>query len=77
MNRAVGKRLATVGIAVGVVSLLTIIVGFVMPASASALVNAWAASPSHNAWMLRSDKTSMQIGAAVLNNRLYGAVNFS
>lgn len=31
VNRALGKRLATVGIAVGVVSLLTIIVGLIMP----------------------------------------------
>ena len=53
------------------------IVGYVMPSSASALVDAWAASPPHNAWMLRTDKSAMQVGAVVLNDRLYGAVNFS
>jgi uncharacterized protein YkwD len=53
------------------------IVGYVMPSSASALVKAWAASPPHNAWMLRTDKSAMQVGAVELNNKLYGAVNFS
>lgn len=31
VNRAIGRRLATVGVAVGVISLLTIIVGLLMP----------------------------------------------
>jgi uncharacterized protein YkwD len=52
------------------------IVGFVKPASASSLVRAWAGSPAHNAWMLSSGVSSMQVGAAQLGGRLYGAVNF-
>ncbi|MFC7536829.1 hypothetical protein ACFQPG_05540 [Sphingomonas sp. GCM10030256] len=31
VNRAIGRRLATVGVAVGVISLLTIVVGLIMP----------------------------------------------
>lgn len=53
------------------------IVGYVQPASAEALVQAWANSPGHRAWMVRTDKTAMQVGAVVLDNRLYGAVDFS
>jgi len=53
------------------------IVGYVQPASAAALVQAWANSPDHRAWMVRTSVSSMQVGAVVLNNRLYGAVNFS
>ena len=52
------------------------IVGYVRPASVSSLVRAWAGSPAHNAWMLRAGVTSMQIGAAQLDGRLYGAVDF-
>ncbi len=52
------------------------IVGFVKPASASSLVRAWANSPAHNAWMLNSGVSSMQVGAAQSGGRLYGAVNF-
>ena len=53
------------------------IVGYVQPASAEALVQAWANSPGHRAWMVRTDMTAMQVGAVVLDNRLYGAVDFS
>jgi len=53
------------------------IVGYAQPASAAALVQAWANSPDHRAWMVRTNVSSMQVGAVVLNNRLYGAVNFS
>ena len=53
------------------------IVGYVKPASAASLVRAWAGSPGHNAWMLRSGVSSMRIGAAQLDGRLYGAVDFS
>jgi uncharacterized protein YkwD len=53
------------------------IVGYTMPGTASRLVSAWAASPAHNAQMLRTDVTSMQVGGALLDNRLYGAVKFS
>ena len=53
------------------------IVGYVQPASAGALVAAWANSPGHRDWMAKTDKTAMQVGAVVLDNKLYGAVNFS
>jgi hypothetical protein len=53
------------------------IVGYVQPASASALVQAWANSPAHKAWMVNTSVSSMQIGAVVLNGRLYGAVGFN
>jgi hypothetical protein len=39
-------------------------------------VQAWANSPGHNAQMLRTDVSSMRVGATVLNDRLYGAVAF-
>jgi len=53
------------------------IVGYVQPASAAGLVQAWANSPPHRAWMLNTTVSAMQVGAVVLNDRLYGAVNFS
>jgi uncharacterized protein YkwD len=53
------------------------IVGYVQPGSAAGLVQAWANSPPHRAWMARTDKTAMQVGAVIVNNRLYGAVNFT
>ncbi|WP_165372863.1 CAP domain-containing protein [Pengzhenrongella frigida] len=53
------------------------IVGYVQPASASGLVDAWANSAGHRAWMLKTTVSSMQVGAVVLDGRLYGAVNFS
>lgn len=53
------------------------IVGYVQPASAADLVQAWANSPGHRAWMVRTDVSAMQVGAVVLNDRLFGAVNFT
>ena len=53
------------------------IVGYVQPASAAGLVQAWANSPGHRAWMLKTDTSAMQVGAVVLDGRLYGAVNFT
>lgn len=53
------------------------IVGYVQPSSASSLVQAWANSPGHRAWMVKTTTSAMQVGAVVLNGRLYGAVNFT
>ena len=49
------------------------IVGYVQPASAGSLVQAWANSAGHRAWMVTTEKSAMQIGAVVLNGKLYGA----
>ena len=53
------------------------IVGYVQPSSASGLVQAWANSAGHREWMLKTTTSAMQVGAVVLNGRLYGAVNFT
>ena len=53
------------------------IVGYVQPSSAGTLVAAWADSPPHREWMAKTDRTAMQVGAVVLGDKLYGAVNFS
>ncbi|MFI2753250.1 CAP domain-containing protein [Cellulomonas sp. P22] len=53
------------------------IVGWVQPVSASAMIDAYANSPAHNAWMLNADVTRMSIGAVTRDGRLYTAVLFS
>ena len=53
------------------------IVGCVSNESATTLVQRWAASPPHNAQMLRTDVSSMAVGGAVAGTWLYGAVKFN
>ncbi|MDC7121659.1 hypothetical protein OMK64_08930 [Cellulomonas fimi] len=53
------------------------IVGCVSNGSASSLVSAWSRSPAHNAQMLRTDVSSMSVGAATSAGWLFGAVRFS
>lgn len=53
------------------------IVGWVQPASSSAMINAYANSSSHNAWMLKSDISRMSIGAVVRDGRLFTAIKLS
>lgn len=53
------------------------IVGCVSNGSASSLVAAWSRSPGHNAQMLRTDVSSMSVGAATSAGWLFGAVRFS
>jgi len=52
------------------------IVGCVSNASASSLVVAWSRSAPHNAQMLRTDVTAMNVGGAVRDGWLYGAASF-
>lgn len=52
------------------------IVGYVQPVSASAMINAYVNSASHNAWLL-SDTSHVSIGAVTINGRLYTAMSFS
>jgi uncharacterized protein YkwD len=40
-------------------------------------VGAWSRSPSHNAQMLRTDVSSMSVGAATAAGYLFAAVKFS
>ncbi|WP_066585238.1 CAP domain-containing protein [Cellulomonas timonensis] len=53
------------------------IVGWVQPASSSAMINAYANSSSHNTWMLKSDISRMSIGAVVRDGRLFTAIKLS
>lgn len=53
------------------------IVGCVSNGSASSLVSAWSRSPAHNSQMLRTDVSSMSVGAASSSGWLFGAVRFS
>lgn len=53
------------------------IVGWVQPVSSSAMINAYANSASHNAWMLKSDISRMSIGAVVRDGRLFTAIKLS
>ncbi|AEE44882.1 CAP domain-containing protein [Cellulomonas fimi] len=53
------------------------IVGCVSNGSASSLVSAWSRSSGHNAQMLRTDVSSMSVGAATSAGWLFGAVRFS
>ncbi|WP_034626298.1 hypothetical protein, partial [Cellulomonas cellasea] len=52
------------------------IVGYVQPASSSAMISAYANSAGHNAWLL-SDSSHVSIGAVTLNGRLFTAMSFS
>jgi hypothetical protein len=52
------------------------IVGYVQPASAGSMIQAYANSPGHNAWLL-SDSSHVSIGAVTLNGRLFTAMVFS
>lgn len=53
------------------------IVGCVSNGSASSLVSAWSKSSGHNSQMLRTDVSSMSVGAATSAGWLFGAVRFS
>ncbi|MFC0713900.1 CAP domain-containing protein [Cellulomonas biazotea] len=53
------------------------IVGCVSNGSASSLVSAWSNSSGHNAQMLRTDVSSMSVGAGSSAGWLFGAVRFS
>ncbi len=53
------------------------IVGWVQPASAEQMIQAYMNSPSHRAWILKEGKTTVSIGAVTYNGRLYTAMVFS
>ncbi len=53
------------------------IVGWVQPASSTAMINAYANSAAHNTWMLKSDISRMSIGAVVRDGRLFTAIKLS
>jgi uncharacterized protein YkwD len=53
------------------------IVGWVQPVSDGEMIAAYLNSPSHRAWILKVDKSSVSIGAVTINGRLYTAMRFS
>jgi chemotaxis protein histidine kinase CheA len=53
------------------------IVGWVQPASAEQMIQAYMNSPSHRAWILKEGKSTVSIGAVTYNGRLYTAMVFS
>jgi len=53
------------------------IVGWVQPVSDAQMITAYLNSPSHRAWILKADRSSVSIGAVTINGRLYTAMRFS
>lgn len=53
------------------------IVGWVDPASADYMIQAYMDSPSHRAWILKSGVSTVSIGAVTINGVLYTAMVFS